>query len=330
MGKNKTALVTGCTGQDACFLVEFLLEKNYKVFGLKRRTSIVSTGRIKHLLNDIELLDGDLLDSASLIEAVRRSNPDEVYNLAAQSFVQSSFAQPELTGEVTGLGTTRLLEAVFKEVPEARFYQASSSEMMGSSPPPQSEETPFHPRSPYAAAKLYAHWMTANYRERGHFACSGILFNHESPRRGSEFVTQKIAQTVAAIVQGHAKILKLGNLEAKRDWGHARDFIEAMWLMLQQPHPDDYVISTGEAHSVREFAEIAFNRVGLDYRNFVEIDPALFRPTEVDYLLGDCSKAKRELGWAPKIGFQELVHEMVDWALEHPEDWLQNRLIASR
>lgn len=325
----KRALLTGITGQDGSYLAELLLEKGYKVFGLKRRTSVVSTGRIKHLLSDVELIDGDLMDSSSLIEAVRRTKPDEIYNLAAQSFVQSSFTQPELTGETTGLGVTRLLEAISKEAPEARFYQASSSEMFGKCKPPQSETSPFHPRSPYGAAKMYAFWMTINYRERDKnpiFGCNGILFNHESPRRGSEFVTQKIAQGVAAIANGQAKEIRLGNLEAKRDWGHAKDFVEAMYLMLQQDKPDDYVISTGETHSVREFAEVAFNHVDLDYEKYVVIDPSFYRPTEVDVLLGDCSKAKKALGWKPQISFKDLVEEMVDAAMRHPAEWSSTKV----
>ncbi len=323
----KRALITGITGQDGAYLAELLLEKGYKVFGLKRRSSVVSTTRIKDFIDEIELIDGDLGDTSSLIEAIRRAKPDEVYNLAAQSFVQTSFTQPELTGEVTGLGVTRLLEAVSKQAPDARFYQASSSEMFGSSPPPQNENTPFHPRSPYGAAKMYAYWMVVNYRERANnplFGCNGILYNHESPRRGAEFVTQKIAQGVAAIHHGHAKVLKLGNLDAKRDWGHARDFVEAMHLMLQADMPDDYVVATGEAHSVREFVKAAFDRVGLAYEDYVEIDPQFFRPTEVDYLLGDCTKAKKQLGWSPKIKFEELVNEMVDAAVAHPEEWTSN------
>jgi len=326
-GSIKRALITGLTGQDGSYLAELLLSKGYKVFGLKRRTSCVSTSRIKNILDDVELIDGDLCDSSSLMEAVRRSKPDEVYNLGAQSFVASSFTQPELTGEVTGMGVTRLLEAVSKQSPNARFYQASSSEMFGSSPPPQDESTPFHPRSPYGAAKMYAYWMVVNYRERANnplFGCNGILYNHESPRRGSEFVTQKIAQGVAAIHHGHAKVLKLGNLDAMRDWGHAKDFVEAMYLMLQADKPDDYVIATGEAHSVREFVDAAFSRVGLAYEDYVEIDPQFFRPTEVDYLLGSCAKARKQLGWTPKIKFNELVNEMVDAAVAHPEVSLQS------
>lgn len=319
---SKRALITGITGQDAGFLAEVLLNKGYKVFGLKRRSSVVSTVRIKHLLDDIELIDGDLLDSSSLNAAVRESKPDEVYNLAAQSFVKSSFSEAEYTGEATGLGVTRLLEACRNFDPMPRYYQASSSEIFGHSPPPQSEKTSFYPRSPYGCAKLYAYWMTVNYRESYNmFACNGLLFNHESSRRGSEFVTQKIAQGVAAIKHGHATELYLGNLDAKRDWGHAKDFVEAMWMMLQHDKPDDYVVATGEAHTVREFATLAFERAGLDYSEYVKIDPSLFRPTEVNFLLGDCTKAKQVLGWKPKIGFIELVNEMVDYAMEHPEEW---------
>jgi GDPmannose 4,6-dehydratase len=321
---DKRALVTGITGQDGSYLAELLLSLGYKVYGLKRRTSVVSTGRIKNLLDDVEMLDGDLLDSSSLIEAVRRCKPDEVYNLAAQSFVKTSFAQPELTGEVTGLGVTRLLAAVSKEAPYARFYQASSSEMFGAAPPPQNEKTDFHPRSPYGAAKMYAYWMTVNYRERDKnplFCCNGILFNHESPRRGAEFVTQKIAQGVASIALGDSKVLKLGNLDAKRDWGHASDFVKAMHLMLQADKADDYVIATGEVHSVREFVDAAFSRAGMNYEDHIEIDPSLYRPTEVDCLMGDYSKAKNKLGWTPTVMFDELVNEMVDWAMSHPEEW---------
>lgn len=325
---SKKALITGCTGQDGSYLAELLLSKGYKVFGLKRRTSVVSTGRIKHLLGDIELIDGDLTDMSSLIEALRKTQPDEVYNLAAQSFVKSSFTQPELTGEITGLGVTRMLEAVTKEAPGAKFYQASSSEMFGVCPPPQSEKSLFHPRSPYGCAKMYGYWVTINYRERAQnpiFACNGILFNHESPRRGAEFVTQKIAQGVAAIVHKQATELRLGNLDAIRDWGHARDFVEAMWLMLQQDKPDDYVVATGEGYTVREFCEMAFERPGLDWEEYVKIDPAFYRPTEVDHLLGDATKARQKLGWKPKIALLELVREMVDWAIEHPEEWMLSK-----
>lgn len=316
------ALITGITGQDSSFLSELLLSKGYEVYGIRRRTSTRNTGRIAGVIDQINLLDGDLSDGSSLIEAVRQSKPTEVYNLGAQSFVGSSFVQPEVTANITGLGTLRLLEAVKQEAPEARFYQASSSEMFGSQPPPQSESTIFHPRSPYGVAKVYAYWMTVNYREAyGMHASNGILFNHESHRRGSEFVTQKIAQGVASIVAGVSSKLYLGNLDAKRDWGHSKDFCEAMWLMLQQDKPDDYVICTGEAHTVREFVELAFSHVGLDYNKYVEIDPRLMRPAEVDYLLGDYSKAKKVLGWNAKTTFVKLVHEMVDRACSHPEDW---------
>lgn len=312
----KRALITGICGQDGSYLAELLLSKGYKVFGVKRRTASQSTQRIGHIIDDIVMLDGDLLDSSSLCEAVRVSQPDEVYNLAAQSFVKSSFAQPELTGLVTGLGVTRLLEAVRTYVPGARFYQASSSEMFGSCPPPQNEKSQFHPRSPYGCAKMYAYWITINYRESYNlFACNGILYNHESPRRGIEFVTQKIATSVAAIKLGMQDKLYLGNLEAKRDWGHARDFVEAMWLMLQHPSPSDYVVATGEAHSVKEFCEYAFAYLGMDWMDYVEVDTRFMRPSEVDYLLGDASMATSILGWKPKITFKALVEEMVDAAM---------------
>jgi GDPmannose 4,6-dehydratase len=320
---SKTALITGITGQDGSWLAEFLLKKGYKVVGLKRRASTENLGRVQHILKDLYILDGDLIDTGSLQRAVKASAPDEVYNLASQSFVHSSFSQPELTAEVTGLGVGRILEAVSMFAPQARFYQASSSEIYGSSPPPQNEKTPFHPRSPYGVAKLFGYWMTVNHRERpnGIFACNGILYNHESYRRGSEFVTQKIAQAAAAIKAGKKKKLSLGNLEAKRDWGHALDYVEAMWMMLQHDTPDDYVVATGTAHTVREFAEIAFAKVGLDYKEFVEIDPQYYRPTEVDYLLGDATKARDVLGWKPKISFEALVTEMVEYAVAHPESW---------
>lgn len=316
----KRVLITGISGQDGSFLAEFLLTKGYHVYGLKRRTSIPITERISSIMKDIVLVDGDLIDSGSLVRAVKMAKPDEVYNLAAQSFVKTSFDQPELTGEVTGLGVTRLLEAVRQNAPGARYYQAGTSEMFGGHPPPQGDDTPFYPRSPYGIAKLYAHWMTRNYRESyGMYACSGLLFNHESHRRSPEFVTQKIARGAAAIKLGIMKNITLGNMEAKRDWGHARDFVEAMWLMLQQEKPDDYVIATGEAHTVREFAEVAFSHVGLDYREHVETDAVYMRPSEVDYLLGDSSKAQRVLGWKPRIIFRQLVEEMVEYALAHPE-----------
>jgi len=325
----RRALITGVNGQDGSYLAELLLEKGYEVFGLKRRSSVVSTGRIRHLLDDIKVIDGDLCDSSSLFEAVRLSKPHEVYNLAAQSFVKSSFAEAEYTAEATGLGTLRLLEACRAVDQKPKFYQASSSEMFGSSPPPQNENTPFHPRSPYGCAKVFAYWITVNYRESyGMFAANGILYNHESPRRGAEFVTQKIAQGVAAIHLGKAKTLQLGNLDAKRDWGHSRDFVEAMWRMLQQDKPDDFVVATGEAHSVREFCDAAFSHVGLDYNEYVRVNPIYFRPAEVDFLLGDPTKAKSKLGWSPKIKFNELVREMVDSAIQSPEEWMDNKEIV--
>lgn len=313
----KRALITGITGQDGSYLAELLLDKGYKVYGLKRRTANVSTSRISHLLDDIEIIEGDLADSASLVAAIRTSAPDEIYNLGAQSFVASSFTQPETTADITGLGVLRLLEATRTFAPDARFYQASSSEMFGSSPSPHSETTRFHPRSPYGAAKLFGYWITVNYRERegGIFAVNGILHNHESPRRGIEFVTQKIAYGVAAIKKGYQSKLYLGNLDAKRDWGHAKDYVEAMWLMLQQDKPEDFVIATGEAHSVRDFCQAAFGHVGLNYEDHVEVSPKFFRPAEVDFLKGDAARAKEVLGWTPRISFEELAAEMVDSAL---------------
>jgi GDPmannose 4,6-dehydratase len=312
------ALVTGITGMDGSYLAELLIEKGYKVYGLKRRTSTENTSRIDHIIDNIELIDGDMTDSTSLIEAVKKSNPDEVYNLAAQSFVQSSFTQPEYTSEVTGLGALRLLEAVRLFAPGARYYHASTSELFGSAPPPQDETTTFHPRSPYGVAKLYAHWATINYRESYNmFNCTGILFNHEGPRRGTEFVTQKIAQGVASIKNKDQKKLYLGNLDSKRDWGYAAEYVKAMWLMLQQKTPDDFVIATGEAHTVREFCEVAFNRVGLDYKDYVEVDPKFYRPAEVNYLLGNAHKAQTHLGWKPEVTFKQLVSMMVDSAMEH-------------
>jgi GDPmannose 4,6-dehydratase len=326
----KRALITGLTGQDGSFLAELLLDKGYEVYGLKRRTSTNSDERIAHLLSDVKVIDGDLIDSSSLLRAVQQCQPDEVYNLGAQSFVQTSFVQPELTMEVTGVGVLRLLEAVRTMAPKAKFYQASTSEMFGGHPPPQSDETPFYPKSPYGVAKLYGHWMVVNYRESyGMFACSGILFNHESMRRGYEFVTQKIARGAAAIKLGMTDKLFLGNLEAKRDWGHAKDFVEAMWLMLQQEAPEDYVIATGEAHTVREFVDLAFKRLGMNYEDHVVVDQKFFRPAEVNYLLGDCSKATRKLGWKPKVSFDELVFEMVDHAYAHPEEWAEKHRLLS-
>ena len=311
---SKRALITGITGQDGSYLAEFLLAKGYKVFGLARRSSTVNFERLYHLQDQIELLQGDLLDQNSLITALQQSEPSEVYNLAAQSFVPTSWNQPVLTGEFTALGVTRMLEAIRVVSPKIRFYQASSSEMFGMvRETPQSEKTDFYPRSPYGVAKLYGHWITVNYRESYNiFACSGILFNHESPRRGLEFVTRKVSYAVARIKLGLQKNLKMGNLEAERDWGFAADYVEAMWLILQQDKPQDYVIATGKTYTVRHLLEVAFSHVGLDYRNYVEIDPALLRPAEVHHLRGDCSKAARELGWKPKTSFDELIQMMVD------------------
>ncbi|HEY8346561.1 MAG TPA: GDP-mannose 4,6-dehydratase [Symbiobacteriaceae bacterium] len=316
-----TALITGITGQDGSYLAEFLLERGYTVVGLRRRTSQPNLDRIRHL-KDLRLEDGDLLDQASLIRVLEKVQPDEVYNLAAQSFVGTSWRQPLLTGDVTGLGVTRLLEAIRTVNPSIRFYQASSSEMYGKAQEtPQNEKTPFYPRSPYGVAKLYGHWITVNYRESYNlFACCGILFNHESPRRGSEFVTRKISEGVARIKLGLARELRLGNLDARRDWGFAGDYVRAMWLMLQQPYPDDYVIATGETHSVREFVELAFAHVGLNWQDYVVVDPSLFRPAEVDALVGDASKARRVLGWEPTVRFPDLVAMMVEADLKRLRD----------
>jgi GDPmannose 4,6-dehydratase len=315
---NRRALITGITGQDGSYLAEFLLGKDYKVFGLVRRTSTVNFERIGHLRDSIELISGDLLDQNSLHRALEASQATEVYNLAAQSFVATSWRQPVLTGEFTALGVTRMLEAIREVNPKIRFYQASSSEMFGKvTESPQTEKTPFHPRSPYGVAKLYGHWITVNYRESyGLFTCSGILFNHESPRRGIEFVTRKITNTAARIRLGRQKSLRLGNLDARRDWGHARDYVRAMWLMLQQDQPDDYVIATGESHSVRDVLDVAFDHLGLDWRQNVIPDPDLIRPAEVDFLLGDSSKARARLGWKHDINFRELISEMTAADLE--------------
>jgi GDPmannose 4,6-dehydratase len=310
----KRALITGITGQDGSYLAEFLLERGYKVFGVTRRSSTPVIDRISHIVDRVELLQGDLLDQSSLMEALKTAQPDEIYNLAAQSFVQTSWNQPVLTSEFTAVGVTRLLEAVRNVCPRARFYQASSSEMFGKvQAVPQTESTPFYPRSPYGVAKLYGHWMTVNYRESyDMFNVSGILFNHESPRRGIEFVTRKISYNVSMIKHGLAKELRLGNLDARRDWGFAGDYVEAMWLMLQQDKPEDFVISTGETHSVREFCELAFSHVGLDYRDFVRMDERFQRPAEVDLLIGEPALAKQKLGWTPKVDFKGLVKMMVD------------------
>jgi GDPmannose 4,6-dehydratase len=310
----KKALITGITGQDGSYLAELLLTKGYKVFGLTRRSSTSVTSRIDHLLNKIELVPGDLLDQTSLVEAVETAKPDEVYNLAAQSFVQTSWNQPVLTAEFTATGVTKMLEAVRKAAPKARFYQASSSEMFGKvQAVPQIESTPFYPRSPYGVAKLYGHWITVNYRESfGMHATSGILFNHESPRRGIEFVTRKITYHVAMIKHGIATELRLGNLDAKRDWGFAGDYVEAMWLMLQQDKAEDYVIATNETHTVKEFVELAFARADLDWKKYVKMDERFMRPAEVDLLIGSSAKAKKDLGWEPKTSFKSLVNMMVD------------------
>ena len=312
------ALITGITGQDGSYLAELLLAKGYDVFGVVRRVSKLNDERIRHLLDKITILEADLLDQLSLVQAIRASHATEVYNLAAMSFVGTSFAQPVATGEYTALSVTRMLEAVRLAEWPIRFYQASTSEMFGKVQAiPQNEQTSFYPRSPYGVSKLYGHWSTINARESyGMYACSGILFNHESPRRGREFVTRKVTDGVARIKLGLAKELRLGNLEARRDWGFAGDYVEAMWRMLQQPKPDDYVVATGEAHTVRDLVEIAFGCVGLDWRKHVVEDPALLRPAEVEQLIGDASKARRELDWAPRVSFHGLVEMMVRADLE--------------
>jgi GDPmannose 4,6-dehydratase len=313
-----TALVTGVTGQDGSYLAEFLLEQGYTVIGMVRRTSTINFDRIKHIQAQIEIVQGDLLDQMSLIGILQEHRPQEIYNLAAQSFVPTSFTQPVLTGEFTALGVTRVLEAVRIVDPTIRFYQASSSEMFGKVVEvPQRESTPFYPRSPYGVAKLYGHWLTINYRESYNiFGCSGILFNHESPRRGLEFVTHKITHAAARIKLGLLDELRLGNLEARRDWGYAADYVRAMWMMLQQDHPDDYVIATGETHSVQEFVEEAFGYLDLDWRDHVVQDTKFYRPAEVDLLVGDASKAAKELGWEPSVDFRQLVRLMVDADLQ--------------
>ena len=310
----RRALITGITGQDGSYLAELLLEKDYEVIGMVRRSSTVNFERIAHIQDRIRFVPGDLLDEVSMIEIIRTYRPQEVYNLAAQSFVQTSFGQPVLTGETTALGVTRLLDAVRLVDPDIRFYQASSSEMFGKvSEVPQTELTPFHPRSPYGVAKVYGHWITVNYRESYDLhATSGILFNHESPRRGLEFVTRKISHAVAQIKLGQIDELRLGNLDAKRDWGYAADYVDAMWRMLQQDAPEDYVICTGETHSVREFCELAFDHVDLDWQDHVVVDEEFIRPAEVDLLVGDATKAEKELGWRPTTSFPELVRLMVD------------------
>ena len=319
----KKALITGITGQDGSYLAEFLLGRGYRVYGLQRRSSTTNLERVEHILGEgIELVPGDLVDSFSLIRALESVGPDEVYNLAAQSFVPTSWSQPLLTGEVTALGVARLLEAIRLVNLGIRFYQASSSEMFGQvKETPQNEDTPFHPRSPYGVAKVYGHWITINYRESYDlYACSGILFNHESPRRGLEFVTRKISYGVAKIKLGLAQEIRLGNLHAKRDWGFAGDFVQAMWLMLQREQPSDYVIATGRTHSVEDFCRIAFSHVGLDWREHVVSDQAFFRPAEVHLLQGDASRAARDLGWSPKVDFEGLVKMMVEADLKKIEE----------
>jgi len=313
-----TALITGITGQDGSYLAEFLLEKGYRVVGIVRRSSTTPYERIGHLVDRIELVSADLLDQTSLTDAVSEYAPDEIYNLAAQSFVQTSWTQPVLTGEFTALGVTRMLEAMKKAAPKARFYQASSSEMFGKvHESPQRETTPFYPRSPYGVAKVYGHWITVNYRESfGLYAVSGILFNHESPRRGLEFVTRKVTDAVARIKLGRAKEVTLGNLDSRRDWGFAGDYVDAMWRMLQRDEPEDYVIGTGHTCSVRDLCEAAFGCVGLDYREHVTQDPKFFRPAEVDLLVADPTRAREELGWVPKVSFKSLVEMMVEADLE--------------
>lgn len=316
----KKALITGVTGQDGSYLVEFLLEKGYEVYGIKRRSSLINTERVDHIYEDphkdpdFKMIYGDLNDASSLNRIIRNIEPDEIYNLGAQSHVRVSFDIPEYTAEIAGMGTLRLLEAIRDTGVETNFYQASSSEMFGKvREVPQNEKTPFHPRSPYACAKVFGYWITVNYRESyDFFGCNGILFNHESPRRGETFVTRKITMALANILAGNQKKLYLGNLDAKRDWGFAGDYVEGMWMMLQHSKPDDYVLATGETHSVREFLEEAFKYAGLNPDDYVEIDPRYYRPAEVDLLIGDASKAKKQIGWEPRVSFKELVKMMVD------------------
>ncbi len=310
----RTALITGVTGQDGSYLAELLLAKGYQVIGMVRRSSTVNFTRIEHIQDDITIVSGDLLDQGSLMALLREYRPTEVYNLAAQSFVPTSWQQPVFTGEVTALGVTRMLEAIRAVDPAIRFYQASSSEMFGKvQEVPQTESTPFYPRSPYGVAKVYGHWITVNYRESFNlFACSGILFNHESPRRGMEFVTRKVTHAVAKIKLGMADHVSLGNLDSQRDWGFAGDYVRAMWLMLQQETPEDYVVGTGETHAVQELCEVAFGHAGLDWRAYVRQDPRFMRPAEVDLLISDPSKAKVKLGWVPEVSFKQLIEMMVD------------------
>jgi GDPmannose 4,6-dehydratase len=315
----ETALISGITGQDGSYLAEFLLSQGYRVIGMVRRSSTVNFGRIEHIQDQLTLVHGDLLDQTSLIDIMREHRPDEIYNLAAQSFVPVSWKQPVLTGEFTALGVTRMLEAMRSTVPEARFYQASSSEMFGKvREVPQNEQTPFYPRSPYGVAKVYGHWITVNYRESYDlFACSGILFNHESPRRGLEFVTRKVTYGAAQIKLGLAEELRLGNLDARRDWGFAGDYVKAMWMMLQQDQPDDYVVGTGETHSVRELCQVAFGSLGLDWEEHVVSASEFYRPAEVDLLVSDPAKAQEVLGWQPDVSFEGLIQMMVEADLVH-------------
>jgi GDPmannose 4,6-dehydratase len=330
-----TALITGVTGQDGSYLAELLLRKDYSVHGLIRRASSFNTQRLDSIYRDpheagvrFRMHYGDLSDSGSLVNLIRRLEPDEIYHLGAQTHVKVSFEVPEYTSDATGMGTVRILEAIRSSGVSTRFYQASSSEMFGAAPPPQNEETPFHPRSPYGVAKAFAHWMTVNYREAyGMFAANGILHNHESPRRGETFVTRKITRAVARIKAGLQEKLYLGNLDAKRDWGYAPEYVEAMWLMLQQDTPDDFVIATGEGHTVREFAQVAFDHAGLDWESYVEVDPKYYRPAEVDDLVGDPSKAKKVLGWEPRTRFEELARLMVEADVKLLEDELAGRLV---
>jgi GDPmannose 4,6-dehydratase len=314
----KKAFITGITGQDGSYLAEFLLGKGYGVYGMVRRASFQRFDRIEHILDRVEIIEGDLTDQSSLDDAIKTIAPTEVYNLASQSFVPTSWNQPVLTADVTGTGVTRMLEAIRKHKPDSKFYQASTSEMFGKvRETPQNETTPFYPRSPYGVAKIYAHWITINYRESYNiFACSGICFNHESPRRGLEFISRKVTDGVARIKLGLADQLKLGNLEARRDWGFAKDFVEAMWLMLQQDQPEDYVIATGVSHSVRDLVDTAFDYVGLPTEPYVVVDPKFFRPAEVDILVGDAAKAKANLGWTPTSSFKEMIHTMVEADLQ--------------
>lgn len=323
----KKALITGVTGQDGSYLAELLLEKGYEVYGMVRRASVPTDMRITHLLDKINLIEGDLSDSASIFSAVEETKPDEIYNLAAQSFVKTSWNQPLFTGDCTGLGVTRLLEAIRMLSPKTKFYQASSSEMFGKvKAVPQNEDTPFYPRSPYGIAKVYGYWITINYRESFNIhASNGILFNHESPRRGLEFVTRKITNHVAQIKHNLKSELRLGNLDAKRDWGFAKDYVEAMWLMTQVDTPDDYVVATNQTYKVKEFVQKAFDRVGLDWEKYVVVDPKFYRPAEVELLIGDYSKAKKVLNWEPKTSFQELVDMMVDSDMKLVENQLNNK-----